>query len=93
MRDPEVEHWENQKRFVAPTPAGPAYVAYERPDERTIELHHTIVPEEERGQGVGGRVVKAAIAYARNHGLRVVPTCPFVKAWLREHPDDRDVLA
>jgi uncharacterized protein len=93
MSDVEVQHQEQRRRFVARTPAGPASVAYERPDDRTIELHHTIVPEEERGRGVGGTVVRAAIAYARDRGLRVVPSCPFVRAWLDEHPDERDVLA
>lgn len=93
MSDAEVQHQANRKRFVTRTGSGPAYVAYEMPDERTIELHHTIVPEAERGRGVGGRVVGAAIAYAREQGLRVVPTCPFVRAWLEEHPDEQDVLA
>jgi uncharacterized protein len=93
MSGVEVEHRADRKRFVARTPAGPAYVAYERPDDRTIELHHTIVPEEERGRGVGGTVVRAAIAYARDQGLRVVASCPFVRSWLDEHPDQRDVLA
>jgi predicted GNAT family acetyltransferase len=88
----EVQHQANRQRFVAQTPSGPAYVAYERPDDGTIELHRTIVPEEERGRGVGGRVVGAAIAYAREQRLRVVPTCPFVQAWLDEHPDERDVV-
>jgi len=92
MSDTETEHQANNKRFVAQTPSGPAYVAYEQPDARTIELHHTIVPEEERGRGVGGRVVSAAVAYARQQGLRVVPTCPFVRAWLDEHPDQQDVV-
>jgi predicted GNAT family acetyltransferase len=90
MSDVEVEHHEARRRFVARTPAGPAYVAYDRPDERTIELHHTIVPEEERGRGVGGTVVRAAIAYAREQRLRVIPTCPFVSAWLKEHPEERE---
>ncbi len=92
MTEVDVRHEEGQRRFVARTPAGPAYVAYEQPDERTIELHHTIVPEAERGRGVGGRVVSAAIGYAREQGLRVIPSCPFVQAWLEEHPDERDVV-
>ena len=93
MSDGEGQHQTNRKRVGGQTGAGPAFVAYEMPDERTIELHHTIVPEKERGHGVGGRVVSAAIAYAREQGLRVVPTCPFVQAWLNDHPDEQDLLA
>ncbi len=93
MSEVDVQHQANRKRFVARTDSGPAYVAYEMPDERTIELHHTIVPEAERGRGVGSQVIGAAIAYAREQRLRVVPTCGFVRAWLEEHPDQRDVVA
>jgi predicted GNAT family acetyltransferase len=88
----EVQHQANRRRFVAETASGPAFVAYEMPEERTIELHHTIVPEEERGRGVGGRMVSVAIAYARAQGFRVVPTCPFVREWLEEHPGEQDVV-
>jgi predicted GNAT family acetyltransferase len=93
MSDVNVQHRENGKRFTARTEAGLAFVSYERPDEGTIELHHTVVPEAARGRGVGSALVRAAIDYARKEGLRVTPTCPFVKAWFDRHPDERDVLA
>ena len=92
MTDADVEHDAKRRRFVAQTASGPAYLAYKRPDERTIELHHTIVPKSERGQGVGSKVIGAAIGYAREQGLRVIPTCRFVQAWLEQHPGERDVL-
>jgi predicted GNAT family acetyltransferase len=92
MSDVEVQHQANRRRFVARTEAGPAYVAYNMPDERTIELHHTIVPRSERGRGIGSQVISAAIAYAREHGLRVIPTCHFVRTWLEEHPEEQDVV-
>ena len=93
MTEAEIQHDTRRRRFVLQTNSGPAFVAYQRPDEHTIELHHTIVPEPERGQGVAGRVVGAAFAYARENGLRVVPTCPYVQEWLEEHPEERDIVA
>jgi predicted GNAT family acetyltransferase len=33
--------------------------------------------------------VRHALAYARERGLRVMATCPYVQAWLRRHPNER----
>jgi predicted GNAT family acetyltransferase len=92
MTEVDVQHRENAKRFTARTPSGLAYISYAEPDERTLDLQHTVVPEADRGQGVGGALVRSAIRYARERGKRVIPTCPFVKAWLEGHLDQADVL-
>ena len=92
MNDVQVERREKARRFVAQTDGGVAYLRYERPDERTIDLKHTVVPKAAEGRGVGGALARAAFAYAREHGLRVVVTCPFVRAWLARHPEQRDVV-
>ena len=89
----DVSHDPAHRRFVAPTPAGDAILSYEQAGDRTLDLQHTIVPESERGAGVGEALVKAAFAHARAEGLTLIPTCPFVEAWVRRHPDSRDVVA
>lgn len=84
-----VEHQQGSSRFEVSTPHGTAYLSYERsPDGKALDLQHTIVPEEAQGDGVGNALVQAAIDYARDNRLRVIPTCPFVAAWLKRHPDE-----
>ncbi|HKN99652.1 MAG TPA: GNAT family N-acetyltransferase, partial [Pseudonocardiaceae bacterium] len=39
---------------------------------------HTEVKPERGGQGLGSRLIKAALDDARERGLRVLPYCPFV---------------
>ncbi len=51
-------------------------------------LVHTEVPEAWGGRGIGGRLVRAALARAKANGLTVVPWCPFARRWLQEHPDE-----
>jgi hypothetical protein len=51
-------------------------------------LLHTGVPAEWAGRGLGGRLVKAALHRARSEHLTVVPWCPYVRHWLRQHPDE-----
>jgi predicted GNAT family acetyltransferase len=92
MTEVGAQHRENGKRFTARTASGLAYISYERPDQQTIDLQHTVVPEADRGRGVGASLVEAAFNHARENGLRVIPTCPFVKAWLEKHPEHHDAV-
>ena len=43
-----------------------------------INFHHTLVPEEIGGRGVGGRLVNAALDDAEARGLQVEASCSFV---------------
>jgi predicted GNAT family acetyltransferase len=52
-----------------------------------ITLVHTEVDDAFGGRGVGGRLVADALRDVRQRGLQVVPRCPFVVRWMREHPD------
>jgi uncharacterized protein len=51
-------------------------------------LVHTEVPPAWSGRGIGGRLVRSALARARTESLTVVPWCPFARHWLQEHPED-----
>ena len=87
-----VEHDEANHRFVIHLPGGDAKLDYERPDASTINLRHTEVPESERGHGAAADLAKAAVAYAKEQKLRVIPTCRFVKAWFERHPDEKELI-
>ncbi len=52
-----------------------------------LVLVHTGVPPELGGQGLGGRLVTAAVGRAARDGLTIVPLCPFARGWLEGHPD------
>jgi uncharacterized protein len=51
----------------------------------TIDLIHTEVPAALGGQGLADQLARAALEYAAQHSLRVIPTCPFVRAFLKRH--------
>ena len=54
------------------------------PSTFTTTLHNLI----NSSQGVGGRLVEAALAKARTDKLTIVPWCPYARRWLQEHPDE-----
>jgi predicted GNAT family acetyltransferase len=57
-----------------------------------IDLIHTEVPEELGGRGIAGKLASFALDYAREHGLRVKPTCPYVAAYIQRHPEYADLV-
>ena len=95
--DVEVAHDAGARRFVARAGGERGeivgYIAYEPGDDGALDLLHTVVVPEHRGEGIGERLVRDAIAHARESGARVIPSCPFVGAYLDENPGDCDVVA
>ena len=58
----------------------------------TIVLLHTEVPDELEGQGIGTELVKSVLADIRSRGLKLKPYCPFVKSFINENPEWKDLL-
>lgn len=52
-----------------------------------LVLMHTAVPDALGGRGLGGTLVRAAIARAARDQLTLVPACPFARGWLERHRD------
>ena len=58
-----------------------------------IRFYHTVVPESHGGQGLGTALIKAGLAAAREGGLKVIPICPFFRAYLKKHPEEQDLVS
>ncbi len=69
-----------------------AFVEYRRAGDRIV-LVHTEVPQALSGQGVGSKLVGGTLDAVRAEGLKVVPRCEFVAAYIERHPEYRDLLA
>jgi predicted GNAT family acetyltransferase len=55
-------------------------------------MTHTEVAPELEGQGIAAELVRAALAHAREHGLKVRPLCSYVQAYTRRHPEVQSLL-
>ena len=58
-----------------------------------MTITHTHVPEAIAGRGVAGALTAAALAHARSQGLKVVPQCGYVAAYVQKHPEYADLVA
>lgn len=92
MTDVQVRDNEEAARFEASTEGRTATLDYELDGDR-IRLTHTRVPPELEGRGVGSSLARYALDAARDRGLTVVPDCDFIAAFIRRHPDYRDLVA
>lgn len=59
--------------------------------DNLVVLTHTEVFRE--GKGIGGRLAQAALEAVRAEGTRkVLPQCPFIKAWIIKNPEYADLV-
>src|ERR1700743_89160 len=73
---------------VAGETVGLAAVA-DRDSQRVF--YHTEVEERFGGRGLATILVAEALEATRADGKRVVPVCPMVAAYIKKHPEFRDI--
>lgn len=52
-----------------------------------INYTHTEVPTGLEGKGIGSALAKHVLEYAKENKLRIMPLCPFIKAYIDRHPE------
>lgn len=78
-------------RFQTEVDGFTAFIDYKL-SEKTITLIHTKVPPELEGRGLGSKLVKAALDYAKDNELKAIPECPFVASYIeRRQPPPTEV--
>jgi predicted GNAT family acetyltransferase len=58
----------------------------------TIAIVHTEVPARLRGSGLGSRLARAVLEEVRRTGLKVVPQCGFMRAFMEKNTEFNDLL-
>jgi len=86
-----LHHNSDKNRFEASSSAGTAVSEYMKVGN-TLIFTHTEVPEALEGQGIGGKLAKAALEYVRDNKMSAAPLCPFVKGYIERHPEYKDLV-
>lgn len=89
--DVVVRHHPTERRFEC-TVDGLLCVAEYQPQGGEWVMTHTFVPAELRGRGLAEKLVRAALDHARAHGIRIVPACSYVDAFVRRHAEYQRLL-
>ena len=88
----EVRDNKDQHRFELAFDGHTAFTQYALTPGK-ITLMHTEVPKKFEGQGIGSKLVRGELEAVRAQGLKVVAKCPFVAAYIKNHPEFQDLLA
>ncbi len=88
--DPDIRDNPARHRYELTVDDATAFVTYRRQDG-VITFVHTEVPSSMEGRGIGSRLARHVLDAARQDGLRVVPMCPFIAAWMKKHPEYDDL--
>jgi predicted GNAT family acetyltransferase len=91
MDDLMIEHNQSAQRWETHIGQHLAVAEYQRSGD-TLHFTHTGVPRELQGQGIASQLVKAALEYARQEHLTVVPHCSFVAVYIRRHPEYKELV-
>lgn len=90
-----IQHKESGKRgmfYIADDDEIIAEIVYANGGNNLIIIEHTEVDERLKGQNIGFELVHKTVEYARTHGLKITPVCPFAKAVFDKRADFKDVL-
>jgi predicted GNAT family acetyltransferase len=85
-----VRHNPGASRFEVGNADEMAVAEYARHDD-TLVLTRTFVPPALRGRGLAEKLVRAALALAREEKRRVVPACSYVATFITRHPEFQEL--
>ena len=81
---PNITHSPDTQRFETTNDGHTAYLSYAIIDNNTLNYHHTFVPPQLGGRGVGTALVKYAVQYANQNNKTIIPSCSFVAHYINK---------
>lgn len=69
-----------------------AEVTFPDVDENTVNINHTYVSDSLRGQGIAGKLMKAAAEQLESQNKKAVLNCSFAVKWFERNPKYSDLL-
>ena len=92
MKNLEVINNKTKNQFEANLDGKTALIKYRKEADGTLNLFHTEVPEEFEGKGVGSQLVKNVLEQIKAGNLKINPSCPFVAAYIKRHPEYNNLV-
>lgn len=88
-----IQHDPEHNQFATMVDGKRATLSYQiLPGEKTLDYYSTFVPPELRGRNIGQEIVKFALDYAKEHHYKVIPSCSFIKAFIKRNPGYKRIL-
>ncbi len=69
-----------------------AEVTFPNVDDTTVDINHTFVDSNYRGQGLGGKLLILAYETIKQQGYKAIVTCPYAIKFFKENKAYQDIL-
>lgn len=79
----DVRHEPQRQRFVTIVDGHESLADY-RLSGQQIDFNHTFVPDALRGRGIAEKLVREALAWARQEEYQIQASCSYVKKFLKD---------
>ncbi len=91
----EIKHDPENKTFVFSKDNLNAIVAYDILTENPlkIDIYKTFVPDDFRGKGIAGELMKEISEWALENTIKVIPTCSYSIAYYKKNKRYTEILA
>lgn len=92
----EIKHKESDSRgmfYIENDKGLIAELTYHKSENDVLTIDHTEVKREMENQGIGSRLIKESVEYARKNDLKIDPLCPFAEVQFDMHKSYADVRA
>lgn len=80
-----VIHDINNHQFKIESENGCAYLAYTQVDTKVMDIYSTYVPEALRGKNIAADLAAAAVDFAKQNNLTIIPTCSYVERYMQRN--------
>ncbi|MCE1169112.1 MAG: N-acetyltransferase [Sphingobacteriia bacterium] len=96
MGNPEVHNLLNNEdlhRFELYVDNEVAFIDYIMTADKIYILTHTEVPKALRGRDIGKTLVRKTLDQIKMSGFRLVPLCPFIAGFVKDHSCYKDIVS
>jgi hypothetical protein len=88
----EVKHNEDQQKFYLLKDGKESYALYRMHNKETMNIFRVYVPPEQRHQGLAAKVARAALEFAKENNLKVIPSCSYTDYFIEQNKEYEELL-
>lgn len=88
----KINHDKEAQKFSLTIDGKDSSVLYRMTINKTMNIYRTYVPPEQRNKGLAAKIVKAALDYAVENNLKVIPTCSYTDYFIQQNKEYESLI-
>lgn len=87
-----IQHNIAEQRFEVVIDGLMSEVTYKADPEGNLRVIHSGVPRQLEGRGIAAALTKSLLEYAKSNSVKVIPICPYTRAYIEKHPEYKELV-